>query len=163
MGDHRCIERSLPTAADLPDPSADHPLVAGAAIATAHGLGLPVLAVRAAYVATTFAAGIGLLAYLLVWLVVVRPAAVRGATAPATTRTVLGEQRAIGVGLLALAVMVLAVGLDLIDAGLAAAVSLVAIGVVVSWGGRATRADVGRQAVGAALVIAGLLIVGGGR
>ena len=55
LGDHRCIDRSLLSLTDLPDPSADHPLLAGAAVATARAFGLPVLAVRAAYVATTFA------------------------------------------------------------------------------------------------------------
>ncbi len=163
MGDHRCIALSLPAAADLPDPSADHPLVAGAAVATARALGLPVLAVRAAFVATTFAAGAGLLAYLVIWLVAVRPSTVRGAQIPPATRLVVGERRSIGVGLVTLAAMALAVRLGLLDAGVAVAVSLVAIGVVVSWGGGSQRSDVGRQVLGAGLVITGLLIVVGGR
>ena len=163
MGDHRCIDVSLPTAADLPDPSADHPLIAGVAVATARTLGLPVLAVRAAYVATTFAAGLGLILYGLVWLVAVRPVTARGETPRPATRLVIGERRSVGVGLLTLAVMVLTVHAGLLDIGVAVAVSLVAAGVVISWGGRSTRSDVGRQVLGAALVITGLLIVVGGR
>ena len=163
MGDHRCITRSLPSLSDLPDPSADQPLVAGAAVAIARRLGLPVLAVRAAFVATTFAAGLGLIAYGLVWLVLVRPWTARGAALPPATRSVAGERRSIGVGLITAAALVLAVRVGWLDVSVAVAVSLVAAGVVVSWSGRSTRSDVGRQAVGAGLVIVGLLIVVGGR
>ena len=163
MGDHRGIDRSLPFLADLPDPSADRPLLAGAAVTTARALGLPVLAVRAAYVATTFAAGLGLLVYVAVWLLVVRPATVRGAAPAPATRLVVGERRSIGVGLVAAAALALAVRIGWMDASVAVAVSLVAAGVVVSWGGGPQRSDVGRQVLGAGLVIAGLLIVVGGR
>ena len=163
MGDHRGIDRSPPSLADLPDPSADRPLLAGAAVATARALGLPVLAVRAAYVATTFAAGLGLLVYVVVWLLVVRPATVRGEAPAPATRLVVGERRSIGVGLVAAAALALAVQIGWMDASVAVAVSLVAAGVVVSWGGGPQRSDVGRQVLGAGLVIAGLLIVVGGR
>ncbi len=163
MGDHRGIDRSLPSLTNLPDPSADHPLLAGAAVATARAFGLPVLPVRAAYVATTFAAGLGLVVYGLAWLVLVRPSTAQGESLAPASRRVVGERRSIGVGLLTAAVLTFAVRIGWVDVSVAVSAALVAAGVVVSWGGRAQRSDVGRQALGAGLVIVGLLIVVGGR
>ncbi len=163
MGDHRCIAFSLPTLDDLPDPTASQPMLAGVALSVARTFRVPVLAVRAAFVATTFAAGAGAVLYLAIWLLAVRPAELRGA--PTRTRSIPGarDRRAVGVALLAVAVMVFVVGLGWLDASVAWAVSFVCTGVVVSWGGRPGRAEIGRQLTGAGLVVVGLLIVVGGR
>lgn len=182
MGDHRVIDLSLPRLTDLPDPAARRPLCAGVAVSLSRRFRVPVLAVRAAFVATTFAAGAGLAIYVALWLLVTRPAALRGEDTPVgrfdptdsgasgasgaspTERSASGlDRRALGVACFALALITFVVGLGLLDASIAWAVSLVCCGVVLSWDGRPGRAEIGRQVMGTTLVVAGLLIVIGGR
>lgn len=162
------IDIPLLSSGQLPDPVSDQPLVTGTSAAVACALGVSTLAVRVAFVVSTFASGLGVLVYLGCWIVLVRAPDVRGdaATGPATRRNGTVAQdadpwRTIGFGVLLTAGMVLAIASGWARPSFIWPALLVGAGVVLAWS--PTADDLGRaalrQAGGTVLVLAGLLVL----
>ena len=167
MRDHRGIDLNDLLPGELPDPAADEPLLTGTSVEVARRLGVSPLAARTAFAVTTFASGLGIVAYLLCWAVLVRAPAVReheeGAAPPSATPKAATNDpwRTVGLGLLVVAVMVTAIGSGWARASLVWPAVLVGAGVVIAWAAPSTALgrDALRQVCGAVLVLSGLLVL----
>ena len=166
MSDHRGIDLDQLLPGDLPDPAAAEPLLTGTSVEVARRLGVSPLAARTAFAVTTFASGLGVLAYVACWAVLVRAPAVRGSregstdVAPAPP-VVDDPWRTFGLGILVTAVMVTAVSAGWARASLVWPAVLVGAGVVIAWAppGAPIARDALRQVGGAVLVLSGLLVL----
>ncbi len=141
-------------------------MLTGTAAVVARRLQVSTLAVRAAFVVGAFAAGIGVVAYAACWVVLVRAPQQRGVQvladrSDAKDPTRVDPWRTFGFGVMVTAVMVVAVGAGLARPGLVWPSLLVAAGVVIAWA--PPRETLGRDALrqlgGTVLVLAGLSVL----
>jgi phage shock protein PspC (stress-responsive transcriptional regulator)/predicted membrane protein len=125
-------QTNRPTVEPLIRPTNDR-VVAGVASAIARRLSIPVWLVRVIFVVLVFSGGVGLVAYAAGWLLIPNEGATR-ATAGQILDRIEGPRAWIGVGLVALAVLVAVESTDLIDADLALAALLITFGVLLYRG-----------------------------
>ncbi len=164
MSDHRRIDVPAFSSGQIPDPTSDLPLLSGTAAVVARRLRVSPLAVRAAFVVSVFAAGLGLVVYGICWLAMVRAPEQRGEVVLGPSDAALAASdpwRTFGFGALVTAVMVLAVAAGWARPSLVWPTLLVAAGVVIAWAPPrgALGRDVLRQMGGTVLVLAGLLVL----
>ncbi len=147
--------------------------IAGVAGGIGHHLGVQPNAVRVAFVVLSFAAGFGIVVYVLTWLLAPLEAEADGAQ-PAMRRIALPTpRRAIGIGFVIAGLLALLwLGGLWFEGHLAWPVVLAAIGFAVLWArgdGRWTLASLGtplsftRFAIGALLILAGMAVFLAGR
>ena len=147
--------------------------IAGVAGGIGHHLGVQPNAVRVAFVVLSFAAGFGIVVYVLTWLLAPLEAEADGAE-PAMRRIALPTpRRAIGIGFVIAGLLALLwLGGLWFEGHLAWPVVLAAIGFAVLWArgdGRWTLASLGtplsftRFAIGALLILAGMAVFLAGR
>lgn len=174
MSDHRRIDIPAFSSGQLPDPTSQLSLLTGTAAVVAQRLRVSPLAVRAAFVVSAMAAGLGLASYGLCWVVLVRAPeqrgeqvlrtpglGVSGSDALASDATHSDPWRTFGFGALVTAAMVVAVAAGWARPSLVWPSLLVAAGVVIAWAPprEALGRDVLRQLGGTVLVLAGLLVL----
>jgi phage shock protein PspC (stress-responsive transcriptional regulator)/predicted membrane protein len=125
-------QTNRPTVEPLIRPANDR-VVAGVASAIARRLSIPTWLVRVIFVILVFSGGVGFVAYAAGWLLIPKEGSSRAAAGLLLDR-IEGPRAWIGVGLVALAVLVAVESTDLIDADLALAAILITFGVLLYRG-----------------------------
>ena len=150
--------------------------IAGVAGGIAHHLGVQANVVRLALVLLSFAAGFGIVVYVLTWVLAPLEVETDGSAAPARRIELPTPGRAVGIGLVIVGVLALLWLAGLwFEGNLAFPVVLAAIGFAVLWargdGGRGrwsletlgTPLSFTRFAIGAVLILAGMAVFLGAR
>ncbi len=145
--------------------------IAGVAGGIAHHLGVQPSIVRIAFVVSTFAAGFGLVVYVLTWLLAPLETLADGVEPPPRRIQLPTPRRAVGIGLVIVGILALLwLGGLWFQGNLAWPVVLGAIGFAVLWargdGGRGrwnletlgTPLSATRFAIGAVLIVAGMAV-----
>lgn len=120
------------TAYDLVRPSAGR-MLAGVALSIANRFSLPAWLVRVVFIALTLSGGVGILLYVAGWVLIPAEGDTRAAAGQFLDR-IEGPRAWVGVGLMALAAIIVADSTRLLDGDLVAAGVLILIGVLLYRG-----------------------------